>query len=207
VQGETQRERVAACHWLLLRLAGAVPDGLTAQCRRWLGVGDVINVGRAISYTVLSARISLTDDDIDLLAELLGAADLDNSALSMVEVLDSEPISRYAFVARRADADAATHRSAADGPPRVPVITTEADDDVDGAVLAGMGVDSPIRALWRAWRLPGDGAPWPPPRRVYTVPGWSPTIPYWSRGTRPGWPATCAPVCRCWRPPRGCATW
>ena len=169
VQEKTQRERIAACHWLLLRLAGVVPDDLTAQSRRWLGDGDVINVGRAISYAVLSARISLTDDDIDLLAELLGAAGLDNSELSMVDVLDSEPISRYAFVARRADADGAAHRSAADGRPRVPVITSEADDDVDRAVLSAMEVDSPIRALWRAWRLPGDGAPWPPPRRVYVV--------------------------------------
>ncbi|MDT5027403.1 MAG: hypothetical protein QOE61_3829, partial [Micromonosporaceae bacterium] len=169
MNAEIQRERVAACHWLLLRLAGAVPDDLTAQCRRWLAEGRSCDVGRAITYAVLSQRIRLTEAEIDLLAELLGAAAVDNSALSMVGVLDTDPMPKYAFAPCRADADRGTRRGAADERPGAPVIAAGPDDDVDRAVLAGMGAEPAIRAVWRVWRFPGDGAPWPLPRRVYVV--------------------------------------
>jgi len=169
VDSDIQSERVVACHWLLLRLAGIVPDDLTTQCRRWLAEGRSSDAGRAITYSVLSQRIRLTDPEIDLLAELLGAAAVDTSALSMVDVLDSEPMPKYAFAPRRADADRGTRVGAADERPGAPVIAPEPDDDVDRAVLAGIGAEPTIRAVWRAWRFPGDGAPWPPPRRVYVA--------------------------------------
>ncbi len=131
---DVQRERVAACHWLLLRLAGTVPDDLTTQCRRWLAGGRCSDAGRAVSYCVLSQRIRLTDAEIDLLAELLGAADVDTSALSMVDVLDSEPMPKYAFAPCRADADRGTRLCAADERPGAPVIAAGPDDDVDQAL-------------------------------------------------------------------------
>jgi hypothetical protein len=166
---ETQAERVEACHWLLLRLAGTVHDDLVSQCRRWLASGDVSAAGRAIAYAVLSQRISLTDEDIDLLTELLGAAAVDTSPLYLVDVLDVEPMPKYAFAPCRAADEARTHLGAADDRPGVPVIEARPDDDVDLAVLAGLGSHAAIRAVWRAWRSPGDGAPWPLPRRVYVV--------------------------------------
>jgi hypothetical protein len=87
----------------------------------------------------------------------------------MVDVLDSEPMPKHAFASCRADADRGTRASAADKRPTVPVVTAEPDDEVDRAMLAGMGREPAIRGVWRAWRFPGDGAPWPPPRRVYVV--------------------------------------
>jgi hypothetical protein len=169
VHADVQRERVAACHWLLLRLAGTVPDDLVTQCRGWLAESRTCDVGRAITYSVLSQRIRLTDAEIDLLAELLGAAAVDTSGLSMVDVLDSEPMPKYAFAPYRGDADRGTRVGAADERPGAPVIAVEPDDDVDRAVLAGIGPEPAIRAVWRAWRFPTDGALWPPPRRVYVA--------------------------------------
>jgi hypothetical protein len=166
---DVQDERAAACHWLLLRLAGTVPDDLTSQCRRWLAEGRACDAARAVTYSVLSQRIRLTDEEIDLLAELLGAAAIDASPLAMVDVLDSEPMPKHAFAPSRADADRGTSAGAADKRTCVPVITAEPDDDVDRAMLASMGREQAVRGVWRAWRFPGDGAPWPPPRRVYLV--------------------------------------
>jgi hypothetical protein len=164
-----QRERVEACHWLLLRLAGSVADDLISQCRRWLGEGRTSDVGRTVTYAVLSHHIPLSDPEIDLLAELLGAAGLDNSALSMVDVLDNESMPKYAFAACRKDVGRGSGLGAADDRPAAPVTQAAPDDDVDRAILAVMDPSTPIRALWRVWRFPGDGAPWPPPRRVYVV--------------------------------------
>jgi hypothetical protein len=169
MEADIQGERLAGCHWLLLRLAGTVPDDLTTQCRSWLAEGRFSDAGRAITYSVVSQRIRLTNSDIDLLTELLAAAAIDPSALSMVDVLDSEPMPKYAFVPCRADADRGSRRGAADERPGAPVVAAGPDDDVDRAVLAGMSPELAIRAVWRAWRFPGDGAPWPPPRRVYVV--------------------------------------
>ncbi len=166
---ELPRDRVMACHWLLLRLAGAVPDDLTSQCRRWVAAGDTSAAGRAIAFAVLSQHIRLSDAEIDLLAELLGAADLDTSALSMLEVLDSEPMPKYSFAPGLADVDPGTRLPAADDRPGIPVIEAEPDDDVDRALLASIESSSAIRAVWRVWRYPGDGAPWPPPKRMYVV--------------------------------------
>jgi hypothetical protein len=169
VDDDVRRERAAACHWLLLRLAGAVPDDVITQCRRWVAEDRCCDVGRVITYYVLWQRIRLTDAEIDLLAELLSAAAVDTSALSMVDVLDSEPMPNCGFAPCRAEADSGTCRSAADERPGAPLIAAGPDDEVDRAMIAGMGSEQSARAMWRAWRFPGDGAPWPLPRRVYVV--------------------------------------
>jgi hypothetical protein len=164
-----ERERVEGCHWLLLRLAGTVADDLTCRCRYWLAEERTTDVGRAIAYAVLSQRIPLSDDEIDLLAELLGAAGMDTSALSMVDIMDTDPMPKYAFAAGREEVDRGCRIGAADDRPAAPVAGAPPDDDVDRAILAVMDRDSYIRAVWRVWRFPGDRAPWPPPRRVYVV--------------------------------------
>ena len=166
---ERLAEQIEACHWLLLRLAGTVPDDLSTQCRRWLADGDACTAGRAVAYAVISKRIRLTDSDIDLLAELLGAADVDASALHMVGVLDDEPMPTYAFAPWPADAERQSRLGAADDRPRVPAIDMDTNDAIDQAVIRELLPDTGVRAVWRAWRSPGNGAPWPPPRRVYVV--------------------------------------
>src|SRR5262245_41123325 len=75
------RARIEASHWLLLRLAGSAPDDLIAQCRLWLAEGRVLDVGRTVAHAVLGHRLRLTDEDVDLLAELLAVDGADASAL------------------------------------------------------------------------------------------------------------------------------
>src|SRR6266540_2972833 len=58
---------------------------------------------------------------------------------------------------------------------RVPLMEEDAAlldeplDDIDTVALAAVTEASGVRGLWRAWRYPVDGSPWPPPRKVYLV--------------------------------------
>jgi hypothetical protein len=163
-----EADRLTAAHWLLLRLAGSASDELVAQCRRWLRQRRVLDVGRAVTYAVLSQRIRLFDRDVDLLAELLAADGRDNSGLAMADVVDTDPMPRYGFAptGRLADADTS---AAADTKPRRLMPYPPPEDDADRVLIAAVAADPAIRALWRAWRYPGDRAPWPPARRVWVV--------------------------------------
>jgi hypothetical protein len=161
-------KRLAGSHWLLLRLAGSAPDDLVSQCRRWLGEGRALDVGRAVTYAVLSQHLAMIDADVDLLAELLAADGADTSALSMVDTADTHAMPLYGFAPTRARADVDVG-VAADSMPGELVTQASPEDDIDRAALASVDLRPEVRALWRAWRYPGDGAPWPPPRRVFVV--------------------------------------
>jgi hypothetical protein len=158
-----------ACHWLLLRIAGIASDDLVHRCRAWLTQRRLLDVGRAVSYAVLSQRIRLGDADIDLLAELLAADGVDTSALSMIAVDDVDPMPRYGFAATRAGIGRGSGISAADAPPTELVTNAEAEDDIEAQTVRHVSADASARALWRSWRFPGDGAPWPPPRRIWVI--------------------------------------
>ncbi len=159
--------RIASCHWLLLRLAGAAPDEVISQCRRWLGRRRTFDVGRTVAHAVLSGRIRLTDTDVDLLTEILAAGGLDTSPLSMVAVTDIDPMPAYRFSPSRGRTPG--HRPAADLPPERPEADAEPEDDIDDVFLRTVRRCCPARAGWRSWRYPGGGAHWPDPRRVYLV--------------------------------------
>jgi hypothetical protein len=163
------RRRVNDCHWMLLRLAGSIHDDLVVQCRRWLAEQRTTDVARAIMFAVLSQRLRLDESDIDLLAELLGAAELDNSALWLIEATDFDSLPPFGFSATRQIDRAARTLRAADARPAPPVTTTESEDDTERALLTSMMDECAIRAVWRTWRLPGDGGLWPPARRVFVV--------------------------------------
>jgi hypothetical protein len=159
--------RVTSCHWLLLRLAGTAPDELISQCRRWLGRRRTLDVARTVAHAVLSQRIRLTDTDVDLLAELLAAAGLDTSGLSMVSVTDTDPMPAYCFSPSRARIPG--HLPAADLPPQRPDARGEPEDHIDEVFLRAIDRSCLARAGWRCWRYAAGGAPWPRPRRVYLV--------------------------------------
>jgi hypothetical protein len=165
----TTSRRLLASHWLLLRIAGIAPDDLVHRCRGWLAQRRALDVGRAVAHAVLSQRIRLADTDRDLLAELLAADGVGTSALSMIAVDDIDPMPMSGFAATRAGIDCAPAMPAADGAPPELVARAEAEDDIEDHAVRAVAADPSLRAVWRAWRFPFDGAPWPPPRRIWVV--------------------------------------
>lgn len=61
-----------ACHELLVRLAGRLPDELLWRLRDWLAAGSRDTVGAVLPRELLRHRVGLTDDERDLLVEAAG---------------------------------------------------------------------------------------------------------------------------------------
>jgi hypothetical protein len=160
--------RITACHWLLLKLAGSVPDDLISQCRQWLGQGRALEVAQAVTYAAVSQSLRLATDDVLLLAELLTADGLDTSTLFMVDTTEVEPMPMHGFAPtrERVDLDMGV---AADRQPGMSMISAAPEDDIDAAAVFSLASHPAVRAMWRTWRFPGDGAPWPRPRRIYLL--------------------------------------
>jgi hypothetical protein len=145
----------AACHAMLLRLAGSVDDELLTCCRRWLAEGRSADLALAVADGVRSARVPMADEDVGVLAELLAAAGADPGVLSAstTPAADAPP----AFWFQRG------------APESLDAMAARADEK-----LAGVAVDSASRlpgvhGLWRSWRMPFDDRPRQPPRRVFVV--------------------------------------
>jgi hypothetical protein len=62
----------AACHELLLRLAGRLPDRLLWRLREWLTTGGRSTVAAMLPRALLRHRVGLTDAERDLLEEAVG---------------------------------------------------------------------------------------------------------------------------------------
>jgi hypothetical protein len=153
-------ERTDPCHWMLLRLAGRIPDGLLAQSREWLAQGRLPALADSLTHAVVSTRVRLSPDDLDLLAELHGddAGGAPSSLLS-VETTDVEPMPFYGFAAEPPE-PASGQRST---PQSV------APESVAQAIVAAAADTGAVRAIWRSWRFPMENASWPPPRQVFVV--------------------------------------
>jgi hypothetical protein len=62
----------AACHDLLIRLAGRVPDRLLWRLREWLATGAFDAVAALLPRALLRYRVGLTDSERDLLEDAVG---------------------------------------------------------------------------------------------------------------------------------------
>jgi hypothetical protein len=92
-----------ACHELLLRLAGRLPDEVLWRFRDWLA-GDAIPVlARALPRALLHDRIGLTDFEQRLLVEALLPHAADQSLISSVTGLDELPDHDYTFTPESPD--------------------------------------------------------------------------------------------------------
>ncbi|MGL5867441.1 MAG: hypothetical protein ACRCYX_16480 [Dermatophilaceae bacterium] len=180
----------AACHDLLRHLAGRAPDDLLPSARTWLAEGRVVDVARAVTVAALTYRVPLREQDIPVLASLLSTGGADPTVLAEAEVVVSEVPPPFVFGERPDDApdagsaDAAAVAAASGtssasagragksraGKGRAKKGSTTANRSTKGTttITTGSGA-GPVRGLWRSWRRPADGSPWPPPRPVYIV--------------------------------------
>lgn len=163
-----------ACHSMLLRLAGRVPDGLLSQSRAWLAALEPERMAGAVASHAVAAHVPLAAEDAGLLGWILTGAGMDVAVAARVPVQTgtdpAEGIVAHVFTPAAPEVMAA--RGGEFGP-CLDLAADELDTDLtDGldraAVGAAAGVSGAV-ALWRAWRAPSDGSPWPPPRRVFLL--------------------------------------
>jgi hypothetical protein len=155
----TEQERATACHQMLLRLAGRTPDGLLTQSRDWLARGQLGELARSVAFWAVSQDVVLTEADAEFLSGLLSDAGADPSVLGQLTLEDFDPFPYYAFA------------------PQIPPdllggtggTPAEQDPAADEAVAQAIAAQPGVIGVWRAWRFPADGAPWPLPRRVFVV--------------------------------------
>jgi hypothetical protein len=74
----------AACHDLLIRLAGRLPDELLWRMRDWLADGGRGVLGATLPRELLRHRVGLTDAERDLLEVAVGEWDTANRLLDAV---------------------------------------------------------------------------------------------------------------------------
>ncbi|MBS2533139.1 hypothetical protein KGQ20_10165 [Catenulispora sp. NF23] len=158
-------------HEMLLRLAGHGPDDLLTRCRAWLAQERLPDVGKALTHVALAWGVRVSDADFDLLDMLLSAAGADRSVLGLIARSGPSGL-MYGFAPTFALAqDCLSGRAEpssfwpGDGGPDA----TAPEDEVCRAAVGSVAATPEAKALWRAWRFPASGSPWPVPRRVYVV--------------------------------------
>jgi hypothetical protein len=164
-----------ALHLLLARLAGQVPDGLLSQGRRWLADWEPVSLARSVASCAASLRLPMAAPDLALLRGLLHTAGTDGSVLDGVPLADGEPLLRHVFAA--AAPEVIDRRGeelglCLDLTPGGLTDRAELSDDLDRAAVAAAETDGAahgVIALWRTWRSPAGGEPWPGPRRVFLL--------------------------------------
>jgi hypothetical protein len=163
----TESEDSVACHWMLLRLAGAMSDNLISRCRRWLADGNLIDVARALRFSAIAQRTPVAQSDVVLLDRLVRDGGTDSHKVLMIESVEPEQVSSYGFAATTNQLLAYMNGTRAGAA----VLGVEDDpaDDIDQAAIAEAAAAPAAVAVWRSWRFPGEVSPWPPPRRVYVV--------------------------------------
>lgn len=154
------RDVTEVFHEMLLRLAGKLPDDLTAAARGWLGQSDLAAVASAITSAVVTYRIPILDSDLVALAAAFG----DISAGEQPATTGIELQAWLDRVELGTTVEAAPSKF-------VPTLadSSEGLDAVDRAALEAVTAEAGARGLWRAWRQAPLGSPWPPPRRVFVV--------------------------------------
>ncbi|MBC6460487.1 hypothetical protein [Actinomadura sp. HBU206391] len=144
----TEFDARRACHWMLLRLAGRLPDQAMTTSRRLLAEGRYVEMARDVRLAVARQGVPLTRDD----ARCLGALVDDGSGLPAVVLAEpwhGDPMPRHEF--RSAD----------------PSRRVRVTDLIDEQATTAASVEPAVRGLWRAWRTPpGHHGP---AKRIFVV--------------------------------------
>ncbi|PFG98334.1 hypothetical protein A8924_5843 [Saccharopolyspora erythraea NRRL 2338] len=141
----------AGMHDLLLRQAGLAPDELVAEARGWLSEDRLGEVARAVAFSATRYGLALSEDDLGMLSAVLQADGAPLDALQGIEpAVDDQPLV-WQFSAEGPEAPGAE------------------DDPAAAALIDLLGAEPAAHGLWRAWRAPADGSPYPPPKAIYVV--------------------------------------
>jgi hypothetical protein len=116
-----------------------------------------------VAYWAVSHDVVLTEADAALLATILTEAGVDPAGLGQLTLEDFDPYPFHGF-APQIPVDLL---SDAEGTPT----SAAQPDGADQAAVQAVAAEPGAAGLWRAWRFPDDGAPWPLPKRVYVVEG------------------------------------
>lgn len=87
----------SACHELLLRLAGRLPDRQLWRFRDWLAAGALPELSHVLPLTLLRERVGLMDEEFRLVDIALRAHGVDLGLLSSVRELYELPELEYTF--------------------------------------------------------------------------------------------------------------
>jgi hypothetical protein len=143
-------------HDMLLRVAGWAPDDVLAEARGHLAEGRLGGVARMLVFAAVRSTLPLEDDDVDTLEVVLNADGADQGIIDDLEPAGSEPPSPWRF------GEASPEAADADD---LAFVAALASDDL----TAAMAEEPSARGLWRAWRTPASGAPYPEACPVYVV--------------------------------------
>jgi hypothetical protein len=167
----TFAEDAATWHAVLLRMAGSVPDDLITEARTWLAEGQQLDVAQALAFAAVAGRVPVLAEDAQVIAAELLAAGEDPDVVAQLEIVDQEvlePSPWWFSPVRVTDSE-----SAAQAPTLIDLSADPADraalDAVDAAAVDAGEAEPAVSALWRSWRAPVDGSPWPEPHRVFVV--------------------------------------
>jgi hypothetical protein len=94
---DSERSTDQACHELLLRLAGRLPDELIWRLRDWLAAGSRITVSTTLPRELLRHRVGLTEQECELLATAVGEWGASRRMLDAVLPVDipDEPLTDF----------------------------------------------------------------------------------------------------------------
>lgn len=95
--GGTSTDSQQACHELLLRLAGRLPDQTLWRFRDWLGEGALPTLARTMPRALLKHDIDLEQHEHGLLVEALMPHGADRHQVSSTLGLDEVGDNRYTF--------------------------------------------------------------------------------------------------------------
>jgi len=126
----------SACHELLLRLAGRLPDRQLWRFRDWLAAGALPELCHVLPLTLLRERIGLLEDEFRLVDVALRGQGADSGLLSSIREVYDLPEPDYTFSAH--DPDNLGRNSLGD---QLAVLL--------GALLRGRVGVGEVRAAWR----------------------------------------------------------
>jgi len=137
----------SACHELLLRLAGRLPDRQLWRYRDWLAAGALPELAHVLPLTLLRERIGLTLTELELIQTAVigaGADGMDMGLLNSIREIDEPVDTDYTF---SVDPPGPVERPGLGDPLAVLL----------GAFLSGRPGVGEVRSTWRVARSGASG--------------------------------------------------